>query len=290
MTDFIPGSDFVPGSDLVPGVTDLLGIDMPGISDLLGTDTGTDVPGVDPGGTDVPGTDNPWGGGQDNPFGPDTANGGDISNGADTGTDIPGTDNPYVPPPTGSDPSGTPKPPKPGTGGGTGKGNTTTNTTTNISNSTPATQPNLTGNTLSGSNTPMFDFTPNFSLPGMSNTTAQVGNMPQFAEGGLAEEGSPEGHNPEFYSEGGLQNRYVQGDGDGTSDSVPAMLANGEFVIPADVVSALGNGSSDSGASVLDNFLNSIREHKQTQGSDGLPPDSEGPLAYLSKAKNKAEK
>ena len=136
----------------------------------------------------------------------------------------------------------------------------------------------------------MFDFTPNFSLPGMSNTTAQVSGMPQFAEGGLAEEGSPEGHNPEFYSEGGLQNRYVQGDGDGTSDSVPAMLANGEFVIPADVVSALGNGSSDSGASVLDSFLNSIREHKQTQGSDGLPPDSEGPLAYLSKAKNKAEK
>ena len=67
------------------------------------------------------------------------------------------------------------------------------------------------------------------------------------------------------------------------------MLASGEFVIPADVVSSLGNGSSDSGASILDQFLAAIREHKQDHAPDELPPDSEGPLAYLEKAKNKVD-
>jgi hypothetical protein len=100
----------------------------------------------------------------------------------------------------------------------------------------------------------------------------------------------PEGHNPQFFSEGGLnsiKHRYVTGAGDGTSDSIPAMLANGEFVIPADVVSSLGNGSNDSGAHVLDNFLKTIRAHKQKHDSKHLPPDSKGPLAYLLEAKRK---
>ena len=105
-----------------------------------------------------------------------------------------------------------------------------------------------------------------------------------FAEGGHAE------HVPEFYSEGGLKHRYVQGDGDGTSDSVPAMLANGEFVIPADVVSSLGNGSNDSGSKVLDEFLKTIREHKAKHEANRLPPDSKGPLAYLEISKTKVEK
>jgi hypothetical protein len=103
----------------------------------------------------------------------------------------------------------------------------------------------------------------------------------------------PPGHNPQFFSAGGLnslQHSYVQGDGDGTSDSVPAMLANGEFVVPADVVSALGNGSNDSGAAVLHEFLKTIREHKQNHDAKHLPPDSKGALGYLLVAKNKAKK
>jgi hypothetical protein len=111
-------------------------------------------------------------------------------------------------------------------------------------------------------------------------------NKRGFAEGGHVETE----HNPEFYSEGGLSNRYVTGNGDGTSDDVPAMLANGEFVIPADVVSSLGNGSNDSGAAVLDEFLSTIRAHKQKHDPKELPPDSLGPLAYLNKATKKAGK
>jgi hypothetical protein len=119
----------------------------------------------------------------------------------------------------------------------------------------------------------------NFHLPGYEKVRI-------FAEGGEVE------HNPEFFSEGGLgslENRYVKGDGDGTSDEVPAMLANGEFVIPADVVSGLGNGSNDSGAKILDEFLTTLRSHKQKHDAKHLPPDSKGPLAYLLEAKKRAK-
>jgi len=112
-----------------------------------------------------------------------------------------------------------------------------------------------------------------------------MANAPAFGNGGEVE-----GHNPQFFSEGGLnamENRYVQGAGDGTSDSIPAMLANGEFVIPADVVSSLGNGSNDSGASILDEFLKTIRSHKTRANKNGLPPDSKGALGYLLEAKRK---
>lgn len=113
---------------------------------------------------------------------------------------------------------------------------------------------------------------------------------PYFEADEYAEGGSIPGHNPEFFSEGGIQNRYVKGEGDGTSDSVPAMLASGEFVIPADVVSNLGNGDNDAGAEVLDEFLKAIRVHKRSAKPNQLPEDSKGPLAYLQEAHKKARK
>ena len=67
------------------------------------------------------------------------------------------------------------------------------------------------------------------------------------------------------------------------------MLANGEFVIPADVVSGLGNGSNDAGAKVLDEFMRTIRQHKRNVGADQLPPDSKGPLTYLQEAQKKVK-
>jgi hypothetical protein len=106
----------------------------------------------------------------------------------------------------------------------------------------------------------------------------------RVAEGGQIE------HDPQFFSEGGLgtlDNRYVKGEGDGTSDSVPAMLASGEFVIPADVVSGLGNGDNDAGAAVLDEFMKAIRAHKRAADPSELPEDSKGPLAYLQEAMEK---
>ena len=68
------------------------------------------------------------------------------------------------------------------------------------------------------------------------------------------------------------------------------MLATGEFVLPADIVSSLGNGNNDSGSKVLDSFLKVIREHKQDHDPKDLPPDSKGPLGYLSIAVKKVGK
>ena len=65
-----------------------------------------------------------------------------------------------------------------------------------------------------------------------------------------------------------LPPRYIDGHGDGMSDSVPAMISNrqparladGEFVIPADVVSHLGNGSSKAGAKQLYSMMDRVRK------------------------------
>ena len=87
---------------------------------------------------------------------------------------------------------------------------------------------------------------------------------------------------PAFYSEGGLENRYIKGDGDGTSDSIPAMVADSEFVMPADVVAALGNGSSDAGAHKLDTMVQQIRKRARSTAPSELPPTAhESPLDYL---------
>jgi hypothetical protein len=67
------------------------------------------------------------------------------------------------------------------------------------------------------------------------------------------------------YSDGG---RMLKGPGDGMSDSIPASiggkqparLADGEFVVPADVVSHLGNGSTDAGAKQLYKMMNKVRK------------------------------
>jgi hypothetical protein len=71
-------------------------------------------------------------------------------------------------------------------------------------------------------------------------------------------------------AKGGLPPRYLRGGGDGMSDSIKAnidgkqeaRLADGEFVIPADVVSHLGNGSSNAGAKKLYAMMNRIRKSR----------------------------
>jgi hypothetical protein len=73
--------------------------------------------------------------------------------------------------------------------------------------------------------------------------------------------------------------RMVAGTGDGMSDSVPATiegvqearLANDEFVIPADVVADIGNGSSSAGAKKLYDMMDRIREARH--GTTEQPPE-----------------
>lgn len=86
---------------------------------------------------------------------------------------------------------------------------------------------------------------------------AKLGQMKAMASGGLGS-----------YSDGG---RMLKGPGDGMSDDIPAVigkkqparLADGEFVVPADVVSHLGNGSTDAGAKKLYSMMDKVR-HART--------------------------
>jgi hypothetical protein len=71
------------------------------------------------------------------------------------------------------------------------------------------------------------------------------------------------------YAEGGTP-RFLSGGGDGMSDSIPATingrqparLADGEFVVPADVVSGIGNGSSKAGAKRLYGMMDRVRKDR----------------------------
>ena len=76
--------------------------------------------------------------------------------------------------------------------------------------------------------------------------------------------------------------RYVKGGGTGRSDSIPAYLSDGEYVIDAETVALLGDGSNKAGADVLDKMRNNIRSHKGKALAKGkFSPDSKSPLTYL---------
>lgn len=76
----------------------------------------------------------------------------------------------------------------------------------------------------------------------------------------------------------------VKGHGGGQDDIVPARLSQDEFVLPADIPAALGDGSSNEGAKRLTKMMHNIRAHKTSKGA-GFPPKAHNPLKYLPKGK-----
>lgn len=117
---------------------------------------------------------------------------------------------------------------------------------------------------------------------------AQGGQVPQLenmAPGGLSSiQGMRDGYAPMTTSDGGIpqyakggQPRFLSGGGDGMSDDIPATiegkqearLADGEFVIPADVVSHLGNGSSKAGAKRLYSMMDKVRTARTGRKEQG---------------------
>jgi hypothetical protein len=75
----------------------------------------------------------------------------------------------------------------------------------------------------------------------------------------------------------------VHGPGDGQSDDIPAMLADGEYVIDAETVAQIGNGSTKAGAKALDDFRQNIRKHKRSAPLDKIPPKTKALTSYLKK-------
>lgn len=90
------------------------------------------------------------------------------------------------------------------------------------------------------------------------------------ASGGIM---SVPGYNLGGYSDGG---RLLRGPGDGVSDSIPATigdrqparLADGEFVVPARIVSELGNGSTESGARKLYAMMDRVKKSRMKSTKD----------------------
>ena len=80
---------------------------------------------------------------------------------------------------------------------------------------------------------------------------------------------APKGHNPEFVT--GLTGYYAQGKGTGQSDDIPAMLHDGDYVADADLVAALGDGSSKAGAEALEKFRRQIPHQQSAEGGAVVP-------------------
>ena len=78
---------------------------------------------------------------------------------------------------------------------------------------------------------------------------------------------------------------YVQGGTSGQADAIPARLSDGEYVMDADVVSALGDGNNAAGAKKLDQMREGIRSHKRSAPANKIPPKAKSPLAYMKKGK-----
>jgi hypothetical protein len=98
---------------------------------------------------------------------------------------------------------------------------------------------------------------------------------PAMARGGRNARRQPQGALSQM-------SRLSLGAGDGRSDSIDARLSDGEYVIDAETVALLGNGSTKAGAAMLDQMRQGIRKQKGKALARGkFSPDAKSPLAYM---------
>jgi hypothetical protein len=98
----------------------------------------------------------------------------------------------------------------------------------------------------------------------------------RFAEGGaFAAKGYARGSSRDSFA--------VDGPGTGRSDDIPAVLSDGEYVIDAETVALLGDGSSKAGAKKLDEMRVKVRKHKGRNLAKGkFSVNAKRPEKYLS--------
>ena len=194
---------------------------------------------------------------------------------------------------------------------GYAEGGDTSKPALNLNNVTP----NYTAGTLNlntGSNTPPEEAVVNAivsagqNVGGSSNQPFSVptkfiagqGNVPQDYRGGIAPNYTQDiaGNFRSIYAQGGMIPSYqaggiaglgygglLEGEGDGISDSIPARidgsqeaaLSKGEFVVPARIVSEIGNGSSDAGAERLYAMMDRVeKDRERTTGQGNIAVDT----------------
>lgn len=89
---------------------------------------------------------------------------------------------------------------------------------------------------------------------------------------------------PTGKASGGLSQvaRMVRGGGSGRDDTVHARLSDGEYVMDAETVAMLGDGSTRQGANMLDQMREKLRMHKgKTLAKGNFSPNAKSPLAYM---------
>lgn len=88
---------------------------------------------------------------------------------------------------------------------------------------------------------------------------------------------------PAKLARGGLG--LLRGGTSGQADEINARLSDGEYVMDADVVAALGDGNTEAGARRLDEMRERVRRHKRSAGAKSIPPPAKSPLEYLKKGR-----
>jgi hypothetical protein len=120
------------------------------------------------------------------------------------------------------------------------------------------------------------------SMSGMSMGQYIATNFPRFTSGQY--NAQPTTTAPGMAQGGALSAvaRFARGAGTGRSDEIDAKLSDGEYVIDAETVAMLGDGSSKAGAQRLDQMREAIRSHKGKALAKGkFSPDAKSPLSYL---------
>lgn len=114
------------------------------------------------------------------------------------------------------------------------------------------------------------------SASGMGLSQYMATNWPRITSGQ---------YNTQAMAQGGALSavaRFARGAGTGRSDEIDAKLSDGEYVIDAETVAMLGDGSSKAGAQRLDKMREEIRSHKGKALAKGkFSPDAKSPLSYL---------
>jgi hypothetical protein len=130
------------------------------------------------------------------------------------------------------------------------------------------------------------------AVPTQQNVAGQLLNVPYSGRSRVdnIQDISNYGYGPQarFFRRAANGGRMIKsplafgGIADGRSDDVPAVLSDGEYVIDAETVALLGNGSVDAGAAQLDRMREEIRRHKGKSLAAGkISPNARGALSYM---------
>ena len=116
------------------------------------------------------------------------------------------------------------------------------------------------------------------AMSGMDLTNYMAQNWPQIQSGAY--------NTPvEMKARGGplhVMANFARGAGSGRADTIDAKLSDGEYVMDAETVALLGDGSTKEGANRLDMMRENLRAHKGKALSRGkFSPNAKSPLAYL---------